>query len=723
MRYESIVDELSVAARLLELADGDTLVGEGAEADEVYYLRSGRLIASISTARGETRLGAIEPGEFVGEVTVVAGGRRTATLRADGPAVVVGISRHAFEHWLEDHPDVAEEIVQKARQRVDRRQMAAMAADHLGATDPELLNAIVDQVEWRVLEAGEVLFEQGDASDGAYFVVSGRLLVIVSDNHGSGAVTGESLVREIGRGEVVGELGLLAREPRSGTVRALRNTTLARFSAAVFEDLSARFPALLLHVARGLVQRMLNPAERLADRAAAIAVAVMTDEPPGELISILVDEIGRHGTVTHLSSGRVDQLLDRDGIAQAPNVQVPRLGEFMHEADLGNDHLLLETDHDLTSWSRRVLAQADRVVLVVSPRPDRAELDRLDTMLGALERLDHVVRIAAVLHPADTERPTDTGALMDRIGATEVVHVRAGSESDMRRLARLSSGHGIGLVLSGGGARGFAHLGAYRALFEAGIPIDSIGGCSMGAPIAGAIAVEVPRDEIESFIEAQYRRLLDYTVPVVSLLKGRRITRNLERSFDGRDIEDLWIPYFCVSTNLTTSQLEVHRRGNAAKFVRASVALPGILPPVPHEGSLLVDGSVLNNLPVTVMRQHSAIGTVIAVDVAPPRGPRARSEFGGSVSGWKALAAAIRPNGIRYPALSTVLLRSMLTGAVHHQREALQRDVDLLITMNLPGVGLLEFERTRDVAKIGYDSAKVAIDEWATQQTWMKVAS
>jgi predicted acylesterase/phospholipase RssA len=234
----------------------------------------------------------------------------------------------------------------------------------------------------------------------------------------------------------------------------------------------------------------------------------------------------------------------------------------------------------------------------------------------------------------------------------------------------------------------------------------------------------VPPDEIEDFVESQFRRLLDYTVPVVSLLKGRRITRNIERSFEGRDIEDLWLPYYCVSTNLTTSHLEVHRRGNAAKFVRASVAIPGILPPVPHEGSLLVDGGVLNNLPVTVMRQHGAIGTVIAVDVAPPRGPRSKSEFGGSVSGWRALAASIRPKGLRYPALSTVLLRSMLTGAVHNQREALRGGtVDLLLTMNLPGVGLLEFERTRDVARIGYDSAKVAVDEWAAQQSWMKVTS
>lgn len=718
-----LLADLAGESREILLADGEALVDEGDLADEVFYLRSGTLVASISTADGVAPIALVEAGELIGEITVVVGGRRSATLRADGAAEVVAIGRAPFERWLDEHPEIAEDVVRTARQRVDRNQLSTMLLEWLGPVEPVVLQALVERIDWCSLEPGDVLFRQGDPSDAAYFVISGRLLVMMSED-ATTAVTGESLAQELGRGEVVGEYGLLDRAPRSATVRAIRHTTLGRIRAATFDELGVQFPGLLLHIARGLVERIRRPTARLADRASTIAVAVLTDRAPDRLVPIIFDEIGRHGSAAHLSSDRVDTLLDRSGIAQDLDVQVPRLSEFLHEADLGHDHLLLEADRELTPWTRRALLQADRVVLVVAPEPSTGELERIDAMLRVIEQLDHVLRIVAIAHPADADLPTGTGALMDRLGATEVVHLRGASETEIRRLARLASGHGIGLVLGGGGARGFAHLGVLRALGEAGVPIDMIGGCSMGAMLGGVIALDMPDDEIEGFVESQCRRLLDYTLPLVSLLKGGRITRNLDRGFRERDIEDLWIPYYCVSTNLTTSQLELHRRGRAATFVRASLAIPGVLAPVPHDGCLLVDGGVLNNLPVTAMRRLSTIGTVIAVDVAPRRGPRAKAEFTGSVSGWRALGARIRPSGASYPALSTVLLRSMITGAVRTQQDALRGGtVDLLVEMELPGIGLLEFERTREVARLGYDAAMDQVIEWAGRTGWRSQAS
>jgi predicted acylesterase/phospholipase RssA len=374
----------------------------------------------------------------------------------------------------------------------------------------------------------------------------------------------------------------------------------------------------------------------------------------------------------------------------------------------------------MTPWTRRALRHADRVVLVVSPQPDAAERRHIGALLDVLEGVTHVIKVLAVLHPAGTRRPRGTARLMADLGVDEVVHLRDGNAEDLGRLARLATGHGVGLVLSGGGARGFAHIGVYRALREVGIPVDHIGGCSMGAPIGGGMALATPLDQIESLVESQFRRLLDYTVPVVSLVKGERITRNIEKNFGDWDIEDLWIPYYCVSTNLTTSRLEVHRRGNAARAIRASVAIPGILPPVPHEGDLLVDGGVLNNLPVELMRQDGGIGTVIAVDVAPEQGPRAKSDYGLSVSGWRALGSAMRKSEVSYPSVTSVLLRSMLTGAVRNQHEALKEGVvDLLLSLHLPGIGLLEFDSVRPVAKAGYDSSIDTIREWASQQPWV----
>jgi predicted acylesterase/phospholipase RssA len=250
-----------------------------------------------------------------------------------------------------------------------------------------------------------------------------------------------------------------------------------------------------------------------------------------------------------------------------------------------------------------------------------------------------------------------------------------------------------------------------------------VAGCSMGAPIAAGIALDLNNDALLALAKQQFHRLLDYTLPIVSLLKGQRITANIEETFGSYDIEDLWLPFYCVSTNLTKSHLEVHRRGSTARAVRASVAIPGVLPPVPYEGDLLVDGGVLNNLPFETMRDDSTIETIIAVDAAPDQGPRALADYGMSVSGFRALLASLRRTRSDYPSVSSVLLRSMLTGAVRNQKVSMQEGtIDLLLKMHLPGVGLLEFERVDEAAAKGYTSALEPVRAWAAGRAYLRDA-
>jgi NTE family protein len=358
-------------------------------------------------------------------------------------------------------------------------------------------------------------------------------------------------------------------------------------------------------------------------------------------------------------------------------------------------------------------------VILISPVPTNDELSYIDALLEQVRDLDYVSVMLAIVHPVGASRPRGTAQLLHRLGVDDVVHVRERSAAHAARLGRLSSGNGIGLVLSGGGARGFAHLGVYRALVEAGVPVDAVGGCSIGAPLGAAIAGETPTGQLVDVVQRQFEHLLDYTLPVVSLVKGQRISASIEAAMGGWDIEDLWLPYYCVSTNLTRSQLEVHRRGSASRAVRASVAIPGLLPPVPIGDDLLVDGGVLNNMPFETMRKDRRIDTVIAVDVAPDRGPRAKYDYGTSVSGFRALASTIRPRGVEYPSVASVLMRSMLVGAVHNQRlSSAEGTIDLLVKLELPGVGLLDFKRVAEVADRGYAASISTITEWARRTGW-----
>ncbi len=705
-----LIESLGARARSVSLVDGQVLVGQGDAADTVYFIEDGRMSASKSTPQGDVVVGTVEAGHVIGEVTVVAGGLRTATLTARGPVEVLEIERADFEDWLNAHPEFADRVSDEARERVDRTNVATMVAELMGSTDPQLVQQVVDRVGWRRLEAGEVLFHQGDLADAAYFVVGGRVSVHVVDDGD------ERLVAELGRGEVVGELGLLDRAPRSATVRAVRDTTLAAFSTSTFEELVSTSPAMMLNVTRRILTRMRSPSQRKFDRASSLTVAVTAPVDADALVAEMVAEIARFGSTKHLSSDRVDRVLNRTAISQAAtdNVGVPRLAEFMHEADVGNDHVVLQTDREVTAWTRRSLRQADRVVVVCSPNPDAAERALISEIFATIDDAGHVARMLAVLHPSSTDRPRRTAALLQLAKVDDVVHVRSGSSSDVARLARLATGHGYGLVLSGGGARGFAHLGVLQALQEQGVPIDQIAGCSMGSAIAAAIALDLRGEELLSLVEQQFHKLLDYTLPVVSIVKGHRIMSNIEATLGGWDIEDLWLPYYCVSTNLTKSRLEVHRRGSTAVAVRASVAIPGVLPPVPYEGDLLVDGGVLNNMPFEVMRDDSTIGTIIAVDVAPDQGPRARADYGLSVSGFKALGASLKRSKSMYPSVTSVLLRSMLTGAVRNQKASMEDgSIDLVVAMHLPGIGLLDFERSREVADAGYEASKQTVREWA----------
>jgi NTE family protein len=289
---------------------------------------------------------------------------------------------------------------------------------------------------------------------------------------------------------------------------------------------------------------------------------------------------------------------------------------------------------------------------------------------------------------------------------------RRGDTAALQRWARLLSGHGVGVVFSGGGGRGFAQLGAHRALLDLGVPVDALGGASIGGAMAAAIAVGLDPETTEAHVASHFHKLFDYTLPVTALLKGQRITTSIRAAFGSYDIEDLWLPFYCVSTNLTQSRLELHDRGGLATAIRATVAIPGMLPPVPKDGDLLIDGGVLDNLPARPMKADGSIGTVVAVDVAPPLGPAARVDYGHAVSGWRAIVGRMRGHQPS-PPIASILMRTTLTAAVQDRERLLDEGiVDLHLPLEMRGVSLLDFERVPEVAAIGYEQARPQLVDW-----------
>jgi len=685
-----------------ELAQGEDLVSIGEQGGDAYLVESGRL--DVLAGDG-SRVSTQGPGDLVGEFVALVGGERSATIRAAEPSVVRVLSARVLETLLESDPALAAAVRAEAARRIHDTRVREVLRGLLPSGDADVIAAILGRGVWRRLDAGESLFYAGEDARSGFVVVSGRLRrVSATDDARS---TGY-----LAAGSVVGEEGF-AGGRRRVTVEAVRDAVVLEISAEAFADLLVEHPRALAPVVLGLAGGAAPPRRHL-DRT--IAVSVTTDAGPRPVTARLAEQLAALGPTAHLSSDTVDAALDRPGIAQASDGDPGeiRLLTYLAAVEHECSYLLLEPDTGPSAWTRRVLRQSDVLALVAGADAAPQEQSSIDDIIR--QAGPRTLRVLVLVHPAGADRPHRTAEVMSRHAVDHVLHVRDGSAGDLARVARTLAGRPVGLVLGGGGARGFAAIGVYRAMHTLGIPVDAVGATSIGAPLAAGIAQAASPEEVQAEAERLFHNVLDYTLPLVSLLKGERASTAIRQRFDGWTIEDLWLPYFCVSTNLTQGHSQIHRSGEVATAVRASVAIPGAFPPVPVGDDLLVDGGVTNNLPVDVMRRLHPTAEIIAVDVAPAKGPRAKADYGLSVSGWQAMKSKVG-RGPHYPGLVAVLMRSMITGSLDHRDAVIAEGAaDLLLDMDMRGVGLLDFERVAEVAAKGYEDAMPRLEAWLDER-------
>jgi NTE family protein len=488
-------------------------------------------------------------------------------------------------------------IIQNA---VDGRNMPALfaALPLLRALAGNLLGEITQELEWFSLPGGTTLFKAGQVSDGLYVIINGSLGIYVPRAGG-----GSQLVGQVSGGQAVGETEVISGSTRAATVVALRDSEVAHLPTAIFEKLAASNPLAMREIAKVLVQRLqASPTSYGQSKVMPKTFAIV---PHGEDVD--AEGFGRQLLECLKASGRAELVSYTTG--------GDRTSHWFHRLERANDFVVYVTGFRATNWSKLCRRQADSVVLLANndalARPWPALL--ADTEQPVKQQIFELV----LLH-RDGGPSSPTRQWMDLYGCRHH-HVR--SRSDVARFARLLTGRAVGLVLSGGGARGFAHIGVMRALREAKIPVDAVGASSIGAIIGAGLAAGWDHQEMierirRSFVDTNPTS--DYTFPLVSLVSGRKVGRLLRREFGETAIEDLRLPYFCVSTNLTRGQVSVHRMGQLWLWLRASIAIPGVLPPVIADGQVYVDGATINNLPVDVMREVLD-GTIIAVDAGADR--------------------------------------------------------------------------------------------------------
>ena len=549
---------------------------------------------------------------------------------------------------------------------------------------PKALKAAEEDTRYFGLPGGWQLFAPGEPSDQIYFVLSGSLGAFRTTPSGK-----MELVGHIRAGEPVGEMSMIAGEAHEHAVYALRDTELLSMSRHGFMQLVKSDPAILERLTRVIMVRMRQARKKTVRSAEPKVFAMLATSPTIDLklrARVLSDDLKSMGM--------------RVAIVGEEAVGMP--AAYFDELENRNDIVFLLGTIGDTAWFKMTQRHADRIWLFAraDARPSVPLLPDDNSPARQFRLVDLVL-----LHHADERRETPTLEWKNAADAARVFHWKGLDVEQGRRLARTIAGKSVGLVLSGGGARAYAHIGVIKALREAACPIDFVGGSSMGAIVAASLASGWDDAEIEfrmrkAFVESN--PLSDYRLPVVGLVKGHKVDARLKEHFGDSLIEDLHLPFFAVSTNLTQGSFQVHTSGLLREALRASISLPGILPPVVSDRQVLVDGAVLNNFPVDVMRETHR-GRIIGVDVAVAPEALAADDFINPPGfiGW-----TLRHGFRSPPPIANLLMRAATVSVNPNQHRGL---TDILIAPEMKGIELRDWKDYGPAVESGYESMKQAL--------------
>jgi lysophospholipid hydrolase len=708
--------ELAAQFEVLRLEAGETLIRQGESEDCGYLILSGQVrVVSEDPQAGEKTLAELGPGQPVGELALWTGDVRSATVRTLSEVRAAKLTREAFDRWAKQHPEAGEVVdaLVGNRLRQNRLSSALRVSKLFGELEESALRELEAQLESFWIAAGETLFRQGESGDALYLVVSGKFQVLVDK-------PGEKprVVAELGCGETIGEMALLEGEPRMGTAMAIRDSEVAKLTKEGFERLIATRHALLLVIARKLVARLRaqNVASQTNRRSATVIAVVPATAgfPLDDFCTRLAAALSARGRTLLLGSAHLDASMGKPGAAQTTEHQAGhgRVIELLATLEAEHQYIVYQPDPTDSAWNSRCLRQCDHVLIAgdAAADPGTTASSATRALSGRAGRAASLV----LLHLTPTPRPSGTNAWLSATKVDQHYHVRLDSARDFARLARSLTGSAVGLVLGGGAARGLGHAGVIRAIREAGIPIDIVGGTSMGSIMGACVCLEYDYDRmLESNKGAWPKLRKDRTIPLVSFLSGYKVAEVLIGEFGNLQIEDLWMPFFCISANLTHARFEVHQRGPLVKSILASTRLPVVFPPIVWDGNLLIDGGIINNVPVDVMRGFPACGTVIASDVSPAYDPSKISDYGHGVSGWQALKERLKPVSKRrlFPGPFSVLMRTMDYGGAAYKNQIIGA-ADLYLAPPLARFGIAEYKSATEMAEVSYAYSVEKIAVW-----------
>lgn len=709
--WETLIPHITFST----LAEGATLFDAGRESQNLYLVVDGELALYMPCSKNnetfflQSRL----KGETAGDFAVLNGGEHLVTAIAVKKSRIAQFPGFAFEKLIDIDSTILAHIYDVAAELSRRVTLAGAYLELFGDITHDTMNALLEKTVVRHYHSGEILFEENEKPDGLYVIISGKIIVETTNSAGE-----IHQLAQVQAPDTVGELALLADSVHSATVIAARESTVALLGRTAFDELIAPKAQMLIQLSRLVVRRhVANTRKEAPVESDRNFVVIPLDSrlPLRRFVNQLKLAMREIGSAFTLNSRSFDTLYGRTGasLTEFDDIFNSAVAEWLDDKENRFEALLYVADKEWSTWTRRCVNRADRIILVASAKAEnKSELRDAEHRLNALfdgARVKPQIDLV-LLHPSDTLKPRYTARWLEPREVDAYHHVRLDDSQHFSRLARRLKSVAKGLVLSGGGARGYAHLGVHRLIEEQNIQLDYIGGSSMGALLGASMAMGESFEDIRKLSEqfASKSALFDYTLPLASLMKSAKLSRFCQSVYGEQRVEDLWTPYFCISSNLADGQEVVHDRGPLWKIVRTTISLPGIFSPVPTaNGDLLIDGAVLNTFPVNIMKERmGGKGFIIGVNVSQISEQFNYYDFGTTLSGWRVFLSRINPfePTIKIPRIAETLLRSTDIKSIERLNEA-RNSLDILVEPNVRSVSLLDFKSYELISQIGYREA------------------
>jgi len=567
---------------------------------------------------------------------------------------------------------------------------------------PEQRFKILDAMVRRDLVRGEVLVAQGDPSDSLYIVLHGALAVRRSGD--------SQPIAELRAGELIGEVGFFANLARTANVIAIRDTSVLVLTRATYEGLAAETPAIAEALLAALALRFAKRTEQLpTTRASPTARTVALIDGGHEPIPPSFYRRMREG-LARIEAQIVDPARV-DAMFPGQALDDPEVTDWLNKLEQVSPLVVYLGNGEVPAWTRKAIRQADMVVLACSGDAPAEGLTEIESFACHVHPVSarRIVRV----HDRRSGEVSGTAAWLSRLPCFMHHHVALEDQVDIDSLIRFLSGHAIGFVAAGGGSFGSAHAGIYKTFRERGVMFDIFIGTSVGSAMAAGFAKNYEADHIERGTHEIFVRSRSFrrpTWPRYALLDHKAFDRALADQYGEQcRIEDCWRPFAAVATNLSTHSLELIRSGLLWQAVRASSAIPGLLPPFyTRDGEMLVDGCLIDNVPLEPMHQLKG-GPNLVVHFGEPAVETFNVDYAALPGRLELAVAMLLPFRKKLlpaaPSAVNVLWRSLVA---HQRYDTLPAaPLDYVMRPPLPpGVRNTEFERHTEIFDMSYHWAK-----------------